>query len=38
MELMGWKTESMFRRYGIVATEDKLAALNKQEAYEVKPN
>jgi integrase len=36
MELMGWKTDSMFRRYAIVGTEDKLAALNKQEAYEVK--
>jgi hypothetical protein len=24
----------MFRRYGIVATEDKMAALAKQEAYE----
>jgi integrase len=38
MELMGWKTESMFRRYGIVAQEDKLEALNKQEAYQIKPN
>jgi integrase len=36
MDMMGWKTESMFRRYGIVATEDKVAALAKQEAYEVK--
>jgi integrase len=42
MDLMGWKTDSMFRRYAIVGTEDKSAALAKQEAYEVthevKPN
>lgn len=34
MALMGWRSEAMFRRYGIVATEDKMAALAKQEAYE----
>jgi integrase len=34
MALMGWRSEAMFRRYGIVATEDKMAALEKQEAYE----
>lgn len=34
MELQGWKTESMFRRYGIVAIDDKIAALEKLEAYE----
>jgi integrase len=37
-ELMGWKTDSMFQRYGIVGMDDKIAALEKQEAYEVKPN
>jgi len=34
MEMMGWKTEQMFRRYGIVGIEDKISALAKQEAYE----
>ena len=33
-QLQGWKTNSMFRRYGIVAAEDKLDAMQKQEAYE----
>ena len=31
MEIQGWKTEAMFRRYAIVAREDKLAALKKVE-------
>lgn len=31
MEIQGWKTEAMFRRYAIVAREDKLAALRKVE-------
>lgn len=31
MEIQGWKTESMFRRYAIVAREDKLEALKKVE-------
>lgn len=34
MEMQGWKTEAIFRRYGIVAIEDKSDALLKQEAYE----
>ncbi len=34
MKLQGWRTDAMFRRYGIVATEDKLDAMQKQEAYE----
>ena len=34
MALTGRRSEAMFRRYGIVATEDKMAALAKQEAYE----
>ena len=34
MALMGWRSEAMFRRYGIVATEDEMAALEKQEVYE----
>jgi integrase len=38
MDMHGWKTPEMFGRYGIVATEDKVAALAKQEAYEAKPN
>lgn len=38
MELMGWKSPHMLQRYGIVAKDDKLAALAKQEAYEAKPN
>ncbi len=32
MELMGWRTEKMFRRYGIVDRADKLEALERQEA------
>lgn len=31
MSIQGWKTEAMFRRYAIVAREDKLAALKKVE-------
>jgi hypothetical protein len=27
MELQGWRSESMFRRYAIVDTQDKLSAL-----------
>jgi hypothetical protein len=38
MEIQGWKTDEMFRRYGIVEMDDKRAALAKQEAYEAKPN
>jgi hypothetical protein len=34
MELQGWKTEAMFRRYGIVALSDKADALQKLESYE----
>jgi integrase len=32
MELQGWKSESMFRRYAIVDTQDKLEALEKVES------
>jgi hypothetical protein len=32
--MSGWKTESMFRRYGIVALDDKVAALQKLDAYQ----
>jgi hypothetical protein len=31
---MGWKTERMFRRYGIVAKDDIALAMDKQEKYE----
>jgi integrase len=31
MDIQGWKTEAMFRRYAIVSREDKLAALKKLE-------
>jgi integrase len=34
MAMMGWKSEAMFRRYGIVDIQDKMAALEKQAAYE----
>jgi hypothetical protein len=34
MQMQGWLTDSVFRRYAIVATDDKLDALKKQEAYE----
>lgn len=31
MEIQGWRTEEMFRRYAIVAKDDKLAAMRKME-------
>lgn len=34
MELQGWKTSNMFRRYAITSREDKLDAFRKQEAWE----
>lgn len=34
MELQGWKTEAMFRRYAIVDRADKLDALKRQEEWE----
>lgn len=34
MELQGWKTEAMFRRYAIVDRGDKVAALKAQEEWE----
>src|SRR5436309_3630381 len=34
MELQGWKSSAMFRRYGIVDHADRLAALRKQEEFE----
>jgi integrase len=34
MEMQGWLTDAVFRRYAIVATDDKIDALAKQEAYE----
>jgi len=34
MKMQGWKPDSMFRRYGIVAADDKADAMAKQEAYE----
>lgn len=34
MELQGWKTEAMFRRYAIVDRADKLDALRRQEQWE----
>ena len=34
MELQGWKTEAMFRRYAIVDRKDKMAALRAQEEWE----
>jgi len=34
MELQGWKTEAMFRRYCITSREDKADALRKQEEWE----
>ena len=36
MALMGWKGETMFRRYGIVNTADKLVALQLSEEWERK--
>lgn len=36
MAIMGWRTEKMFRRYGIVATEDTGEALAKVEQFEAK--
>ena len=32
MKMQGWLTEGQFRRYGIVAPEDQLAAMHKQSA------
>jgi integrase len=34
MEMQGWRTEEMFRRYAIVAKDDKLAAMRKMEKAE----
>ena len=34
MKMMGWETDSMFRRYGIVVNEDMAQALATQEAFE----
>jgi integrase len=34
MELQGWKTEAMFRRYAIVDRKDKIEALRLQEEWE----
>jgi len=34
MAQMGWKTDAMFRRYGIVNTEDMLDAMNRVERFE----
>jgi integrase len=34
MSLMGWKSDAMFRRYGIVDNRDKLIALQRAEAWE----
>ena len=36
MAMQGWRTDSMFRRYAIVATSDKLEALALQQEYEQK--
>jgi integrase len=36
MAMQGWRTDSMFRRYAIVATNDKLDAMALQQAYESK--
>jgi hypothetical protein len=33
MKLHGWRTEAMFRRYGIVDNADKLMALEQEETY-----
>jgi hypothetical protein len=34
MDLQGWKSMAMFKRYGIVSHVDKLAALRKAEQAE----
>jgi integrase len=34
MSMQGWATDSMFRRYAIVAADDKIDALQRQEDYE----
>ena len=34
MELQGWKTDEVFRRYAIVGIADKVAAFDKQAQYE----
>jgi integrase len=34
MSLMGWKSDAMFRRYGIVDNRDKLIALQRAEEWE----
>ena len=34
MAQMGWKTDAMFRRYGIVNTDDMLDAMNRVERFE----
>jgi integrase-like protein len=36
MDLIGWKSPAMFRRYGIVDANDRLDALRKQEEYEAR--
>lgn len=36
MKMMGWESDSMFRRYGIVAPDDMAHALATQEGYEQK--
>lgn len=33
MKMSGWKTDSVFRRYAIVATDDMVDAIEKQQAY-----
>lgn len=38
MELQGWRTESMFRRYAIVDMTDKAAAIEMEQAYTAKGN
>jgi hypothetical protein len=34
MDIQGWKSPAMFRRYGIVDNSDRLDALNRVEQYE----
>jgi hypothetical protein len=34
MEMQGWTSDAMFRRYGIVANDDKEHALAAQEDFE----
>jgi len=36
MKMQGWKTASMFRRYGIVDHADMIDAVQRQEAYEAR--